>query len=311
MKAFFTQNVLLKVVSIVLAVILWMFVVGEERAEVGLSIPIELINLPPNLVITSEVERAINVRVNGPRRLLRRLQTQPLHRTIDLSGVREGNVFFEIVPDSLLLPQGVEVVSISPDAIGIGFERLSEKELQIFASTEGKTEEGFAVDSVTVKPEKVRIQGPTSALKKTNAVWTKAIRVDGKRESFKVDVSLDLRNPHLKVLTKVPIVAEVRISEKSITKRYEGLPIRALNAEGQYSIKPDHATVTVTGFPSVFEKTASEEALAVRVDLKGLTPGRYLRQVTVILPEGMDLTEVYPSVIEVFIMGGEPEQQGE
>jgi len=184
MKEFFTQNALLKAVSIVLAIILWMFVVGEERAEVGLSIPLELINLPPHLLITSEVPRDINVRVNGPRRLLRRLQTEALHKTIDLSGVREGNVFFEITPDSLLLPHGVEVVSISPDAIGLALERLSEKELQILASLEGKPEEGFDVDSVVFKPEKVVVQGPSSVLKNLDALYTKPIRVDQKRETF-------------------------------------------------------------------------------------------------------------------------------
>ncbi|MBI4775786.1 MAG: hypothetical protein HY788_16710 [Deltaproteobacteria bacterium] len=310
-KAFFTQNALLKVVSIVLAVILWMFVVGEERAEVGLSIPIELINLPPNLVITGDVERAVNVRVNGPRRLVRRLQTEPLHKTIDLSGVRDGNVFFEIVPDSLLLPHGVEVVGISPDTIGIALERLSEKEAQILVLTEGKTEEGFAVDSITVKPEKVRIQGPSSALKNMHSVWTKPIRVDEKRESFKTAVSLDVRDPHLKVLTKEPIVAEVRISEKRITKRFEGLPIQVVNAEGRYSIKPDHAAVIVTGLSSVFEKALKDGTLAVRIDLKGLSAGRHLRQVKAELPVGTELVEVNPSVIEVHITGGEPEKQGE
>ena len=311
MKAFFTQNALLKAVSIVLAVILWMFVVGEERAEVGLSIPLELINLPSHLVITSEVERDLNVRVNGPRRLLRRLQTEGLHKTIDLSGVREGNVFFEILPDSLLLPHGVEVVSISPDAIGLALERLSEKELQIFATMEGKTEEGFVVDAVVFKPEKVAVQGPASVLKNIHAVWTKPIRVDQKRDTFQMEVALDLRNPYLKVLAKGPVLADIRILEKQVTKRYEEFPIRAVNADGQYSLKPERVTVTVTGLPSVLEKTLNEGSFAVQVDLQGLTPGRHLRQVAVNLPEGTGLSEVYPSVIEVFIVGDQPEQQGE
>jgi len=188
---------------------------------------------------------------------------------------------------------------------------LSEKELQVLATTEGKTEEGYAVNSVIVNPDKVRIQGPSSVLKDMHSVWTKPIPVEGKRASFEVDASLDLRNPHLKVLTKVPVVAEVRIAEKRVTKRYEGLAIQVVNAPGRYTIKPSHATVTVEGLPSVLEKSLVEGTLAVKIDLEGLSPGRHLRQVTVDLPEGTDLVEVYPSVIEVIVMGDEPKKQGE
>ena len=55
---FFRRNILrnagLKVLSLVIAVLLWMAISREPRAEVTLAVPIEFHNSPENLEINSE-----------------------------------------------------------------------------------------------------------------------------------------------------------------------------------------------------------------------------------------------------------------
>ena len=65
-----TENWTLKLLSLVFALILWMFIMGERRLEVGYRVPLELQNIPAELMIANEVPSLVDVRVSGPRTLL-------------------------------------------------------------------------------------------------------------------------------------------------------------------------------------------------------------------------------------------------
>src|SRR5512139_2979547 len=96
LRKFLTENIGLKVISLILAVSLWLFVVGEETSEIGLSIPVEIINVPPDLAVTNDVIDDINLRVSGPRRMIRRLASETLSKIIDLQDAQAGIINFDI-----------------------------------------------------------------------------------------------------------------------------------------------------------------------------------------------------------------------
>ena len=45
------ENWGLKLLSLAFATLLWLFVVGEKRSEVSLSLPLELIQVPEDMVV--------------------------------------------------------------------------------------------------------------------------------------------------------------------------------------------------------------------------------------------------------------------
>jgi hypothetical protein len=55
----------LKVLSVVLALLLWMIVSGEEMVERGLRVPLELQQVPVGLELTGEVPATVDVRVRA------------------------------------------------------------------------------------------------------------------------------------------------------------------------------------------------------------------------------------------------------
>ena len=55
----------LKVLSLGLALLLWMVVSGEETVERGLRIPLELQQIPNGLEVLGDVPATIDVRVRG------------------------------------------------------------------------------------------------------------------------------------------------------------------------------------------------------------------------------------------------------
>ena len=80
----------LKIVSIALAVVLWMMV-SSQRASVerGLRIPLELQNLPENLEMVDPPQEAVDVRVRGTADALGRIAPSDLVATVPYAVARE------------------------------------------------------------------------------------------------------------------------------------------------------------------------------------------------------------------------------
>ena len=55
----------LKLLSLGLALLVWMVVSGEETVERGLRVPLELQQVPPGLELLDEVPATVDVRVRG------------------------------------------------------------------------------------------------------------------------------------------------------------------------------------------------------------------------------------------------------
>ena len=121
------KNLPYKLLALFLAILLWFIVVGEERAEVGLTIPLELINIPRDMIVANNLTQGIDIRVNGPRSLVRSLSTENLSKSLDLSNARAGTITFPISSEGIPLPRGVTITRIHPTDGGGGFQKIEHK----------------------------------------------------------------------------------------------------------------------------------------------------------------------------------------
>jgi hypothetical protein len=62
----FVHNLGLKVVSLSIAVLLWVAITSAPRAEIGFTVPIELLNIPDGFEINTDSSAQAQVRVRGP-----------------------------------------------------------------------------------------------------------------------------------------------------------------------------------------------------------------------------------------------------
>src|ERR1700730_15931565 len=102
------RHLVLKLLSVALAVLLWMVVAGEETVERGLRIPLELQQFPPGLELDGEPPSLVDARVRGASGTLSRLSSGDVVAVIDLRGAREGRRVFPLTPDPVRAPFGVE-----------------------------------------------------------------------------------------------------------------------------------------------------------------------------------------------------------
>ncbi len=99
----FSGNAGAKVVSVIVAVVLWVVVLGSRAVEVTKEIPI-LIVTPPELVISNEVPEKVLFKLSGPKAFLRAILDRPEDPIrVNLSGARAGLITYRFFADNIHL----------------------------------------------------------------------------------------------------------------------------------------------------------------------------------------------------------------
>lgn len=185
-----TENWTLKLISLVFALILWMFIMGERRQEVGYRVPLELQNIPAKLMIANEVPSVVDVRISGPRTLLMKVSPNDISIAVDLTDLKPGLTTFKRLEERLNLPSGLRVTRLSPSFIDLKLERVKQKRVPIKIALRGEPLRGYQVGRVNAIPDRVVIAGAESELKNIHEVTTESIDLSGVNEGFSLIVPL-------------------------------------------------------------------------------------------------------------------------
>ena len=97
----------LKLLSLGLAVMLWMVVSGEETVERGLRVPLELQQVPAGLELLGDVPATVDVRVRGASGTLSRVGAGDVVAVLDLRTAQPGRRLFPLTPEQVRVPFGV------------------------------------------------------------------------------------------------------------------------------------------------------------------------------------------------------------
>ena len=186
-----TENWMMKLLSLVFALVLWFFVMGEQDLEKGFAIPVELTNLPEGLIVSNDVPSLLDVRISGPRSVLMNLEQSDLAIDIDLNGLSTGIASFKRLEERFNLSRNLKITRTSPSIIEVRLERVRAKRVPVKVVLDDELPAGFEIDAITVKPSHVEISGSGSELKLVNEVPTDPIKVDEVTEDTVLTVALD------------------------------------------------------------------------------------------------------------------------
>lgn len=297
-----TKNVVLKFFSLLLALTLWFFVMGEKKAEFSFAdVPIEFINKSADLVVTQQSARSVNLRVSGSRSLLTTLSSNSLRSVIDLEGIRPGRVVFNDLIDTVKLPGGTQITSISPADVALTVETIVQKRVPVEADVSGDPAPGYAVQGIVVDPPFVEVTVGESEAAQLAKLMTKPLDVSGEMKTVAREMPLvlaDLKPPrsisHNKVSVSVSIVPLL------LEKVLPGIPVNLLG--GRYRARAVPAAIDVrVAYPAAREQELSAGTITAAIDVTDLKPGTYSRQVAITLPEGISLLESMPQSCEVVV----------
>ena len=289
----------LKLLSLFLALALWLAVGGEERTETNLSLALELVNLAPDLMVTSEVPSSLQVRVVGPRGLIRSLSQSRLTHTLDLAGAKAGRRTESLGVGSFSFPRGVQVTRVQPNPLVLTLTPTITRTLPVQPVFLGRPPEGYEVKSVKTRPGKVTVKGPVSELKDLKFLPTVPLDVTNLTSGITLATDLDFKNLPIRLTKPVTLLADVDISPKTTRRSFSGIPVTALPQPGKLS--PAQVALTLLGpWPKLNDLKPTEDLKAF-VNTQGLSPGRHRLKVQVQVPPGLTVEKVSPATLAVHL----------
>jgi YbbR domain-containing protein len=264
------DNLPLKAVSLALAVMLWYVIAGEKTSEMGLTVPVELQNVPSELELTGDPVNAVQVRLRASPGVIQRLGPGDVSAQIDLQGLEEGERIVHLTAGSMRAPFGVKVVKITPAIITLHFERTLTKTVPVRPRLIGRPAEGHEVAEMVSEPAEIRLAGPKSRVQEVESAFTEPVSVDGARTSIVDEVNIGLEDPLLRIEGTPRVRVSVRIRETQVTQVLEGVPIAVRGGEG--SLRPAQARVVVAGPASAVARLTAAD-LRPYVDASAVRPG--------------------------------------
>jgi YbbR domain-containing protein len=249
------DNLPLKLVSLVLAVLLWFVIAGEKTSEMGLSVPVELQNFPKDLELTGDPVDTVEVRLRASPGIIQRLTPGDVSAHIDLVDLHEGERIVHLTPDSVRVPFGVTVVKISPAIITLNLERTLQKTVPVRPRLLGRPAPGYEVGEMTTEPAEVRIAGPKSRVQEVESAYTEPVSVEGAEASVVDHVNIGLEDPLLRIQGNPRVRVTARVREVEHTRTFPGLPVDV--RRGSFAARPPRVSVVLAGPASVLDQADS------------------------------------------------------
>lgn len=249
----------IKLMSVALAVLMWIVIAGEKTSEMGLSVPVELQNFPKSLELTGEPVNLVEVRVRASPGVIQQLGPGDVSAQIDLAGASEGERIVHLTARAIRAPFGVQVVKITPSSLGLNFERTLQKTVPIRPRLIGRPAAGFEVAGVLAKPAEVSIAGPRTRVAEIESAFTEPLSVDDARQTVIEVVNIGLDDPTLRIQGSPRVEVSARI-RPVVARRTLLVPLEA--RDGVQPARPTSVRVLLTGPAPALQRLAAGDVRA-------------------------------------------------
>ncbi|MFQ5928690.1 MAG: YbbR-like domain-containing protein, partial [Acidobacteriota bacterium] len=246
LRDFFLKNLGLKVISVLLAFLLWLTITVPEMVQRTLSLPVEFVNMPSQLEISDDYDKEVEVVIRSDRRTTT-LDERNLAVVIDLKRAVPGTELIRLTEGNIRnKPSGVEILFIDPARIRLHLESTLRKIVEVTPELVGNPANGFEVTNVRVIPSEVMISGPKPRVLRVSTAQTEPIAIEGHSRTLRLNAYLDLEDPRLRIENTPSVNMVVTIEEKRREVRIPGIPIQVLPDDTQARLITQRAEIIGT-----------------------------------------------------------------
>ncbi len=195
------RNWELKLFSLLLALLLWISFIPEEKiySEKTLTIPLETRNIPADMELVEKPEATVDVTIRAPNRLINEISSANVYVKLNLEKATIFQQEYPLHETMISLPPGAEVVRITPNKVRLTLEKTKEALLEIVPNIIGQVKEGYQIAKIDVIPQRVSVKGPESKVREKDKITTAPINVDGLDQSTILEADLILPRPELRL----------------------------------------------------------------------------------------------------------------
>jgi YbbR domain-containing protein len=208
------ENKKLKLISIVLAFLLFAVSRQPQHDVMITGVPLEYTNIPVGLELTGNFPTTVNLRLRGAKDVVRSVTVNQLEVVADLSGKSAGERVIQLKASDVLRPEKVEVRRIDPPTIELKIEPTIQKTIAVEPQISGTLNNNFELHKLTPIPATIEIEGPESKVNQVVKLRTESVLLEGKQANFESSVEVETMSQGVRLVTQKPIQVLVEVKPK-------------------------------------------------------------------------------------------------
>ncbi|NPV73435.1 MAG: hypothetical protein HPY89_06540 [Pelotomaculum sp.] len=288
------SNVLIKILSLLLALALWVYVSNEQNPvrEKILTVSLERTGPAQNFVITGDLPESVKVRVQGTRSQLANLSAADLKAVINIPERETGDLS---LPVQVSAPAGLRVVQVTPDEVRVSVDRMTEKSVAVAVSLRGAPAQGFTALAPVCQPGAVTARGPSRVINEISQA-TAVVDIQAATKDVEQNVPVSVGNLDVTLIPSavrvtVPVVSALASKTVPVLPQVTGSPAAGYALRRSYA-EPE--SVQIFGAAEVLG--AISNIRTEPVDVQGVD-GSLSRETGLVVPHGV--ANVYPAKVKV------------
>lgn len=303
LRAMLTENVGLKAISLVIAVLLFTVVRGAEDAQRSVLVDVVAVLPPPSVprILTSDLPAKVRLTLRGSRTLLNSVRPDDLGPIqLDLSETHASVYYFDA--EQFSVPAGVEVTQVSPDALALTWAERAQREFPVVARLDGRPGPGLMViGEPTVRPATVTLRGPEVDLATLERVMTEPISLAALTEGrVERRVGLARIGNHVEIVGDDDVTVQIEIAPEIAERPVARLDV-AIVGGSLREVRPARVRVVLRGPPTRLD-AIDAPSIVPYVDASAIDPAAGTQSVIVRvrgIPDGVELVGVDPEEVLV------------
>jgi len=311
-EKFWQRNTILKTLSILVAIVMWLYVTGQANptAETVINVPLETRSLASDMVIEDK-PATVTVRLEGKKQVIETVSSRDIRALVDLRGANLGGNLLSV---EVLTPQNVDLVSVEPKQAEVTIDEISDRQMPVTVSFTGRPSSEYVTLEPVLTPSQVLVTGPRNVLEHIERTY---VTIDLERVGTNITENLPIKvedssgNTLMEWVRVIPETVEVFV------------PVVEDKPNQTMLVKPTLEGELAEGF-AIKRIVTEPEMVKVYGNLSVLLPQQYLgttpvdisdaegniqQQVQLELPPGVTPSVFTP--IHVFIEIGPQEEQDE
>lgn len=287
-------NLGLKILSLLLAVVIWLQLTLSADHNAVLNLKLDLKNAPQSLTLEN-IPKSVPFTVRGKGYDILRLMVNPPYVTVNAANMKPGTTTLSLDDYTIRNfsgKEGVDIIGPSGDLnLKVQADMLQQKIVEVRpVFTDNAARNIYQEKGFTFSPEKVSISGPRTKVSGIRSVEAGPVTSSMlSRDSFKLPLSI----PDPSIIVNADNAIFLRARQQVVSRLID--QVRITSAKGE-SFFPSVATLKVEGPPALVESLRPDDIVAMAV-ADPEAGGWYNLQVE--LPEGIIKYSLTPAKVRL------------
>ncbi len=294
------NKTLLKILSVFIALGMWIMVVSGHEETKEMTVPVKLINVSNGKVAIADYPN-VSVNIKGAARLMQSLANSDVLLNIDVAAFPNGQSIRRILPVDFKKPLGLEIVDVKPAELRITLDDITSKDVRVLPSIIGEVKQGYMVESITLKPNSVNVTGAKSLLSNLENISTMPINLSERSKNFVQNVVLKDYDGVTKIQPS-SVEVRVKLRENMVEHEFTNVPVECMNLKSNLMVAntPSLSYVKARGMEDIIDTFL--DTVTFVTDCSNINgPGTYTGSVAYRTNLIVDILNLEPQTINIEI----------